>query len=204
MAAPERFADIAAALGENISGLSVREAGAKASAAIRKLNEDIGILASIAELGAKEADMERLARESVKEIPVRTNPRTVSYEEMVDIYKAAMGTLLAKAAMRQPRPGIDSVYVEAQHALAPPKKSLDIIDSRYRIRRTVRAVGVPSQRQRTVTLETLAKWGSMRRTTTIAALWLAVITARGVFWRGESTVCGQHKSRKPARQRKVR
>ena len=40
IAAPERFAEIAAAMGEKIEGLTVMEAAAKAPAAIRKLNQD--------------------------------------------------------------------------------------------------------------------------------------------------------------------
>ena len=54
IACPDRFADIAVAMGENIQGLSVRDAADKAIAAIKKLSVDVGIPSGLAELGVKE------------------------------------------------------------------------------------------------------------------------------------------------------
>jgi alcohol dehydrogenase len=98
IAAPERFAEIAAAMGENIEGLTVMEAAAKAPAAIRKLNQDIGLPANLAELGVKEADLELLAQNAMNDGTRTTNPRQpVTFESMLFIVRSALATPLVKA-----------------------------------------------------------------------------------------------------------
>ncbi len=87
---PKRFADIAVAMGENIEGLSVREAADKALAAIRKLSADVGIPSGLAELGVKEEDLEIMAKNAMKDACGLTNPRTVTLQDVIGIYKAAM------------------------------------------------------------------------------------------------------------------
>lgn len=86
----KRFADIAAAMGENISGLSTRDAAEKALAAIQVLSADIGIPAGLTELGVKEEDLEIMAANAQKDACSLTNPRRATLEEVIDIYKAAM------------------------------------------------------------------------------------------------------------------
>mgnify|MGYP001113662279 CR=1 FL=1 len=90
IACPERFADIAVALGENIAGLSVTEAAEKAIASIRKLSRSIGIPAGLKELGVKEEDLKVMAENAKKDACQLTNPRKASLEQVVDIFKAAM------------------------------------------------------------------------------------------------------------------
>ena len=58
---PQRLADIAEALGENIEVLQYRNAAEKGLDAITQLSQDVGIPASLAELGAKEKDFELMA-----------------------------------------------------------------------------------------------------------------------------------------------
>jgi len=97
--APERFAEIAAAMGERLEGLSVMEAAAKAPAAIRRLNQDVGIPANIAELGVKEADVEMMANNAMNDVTRLTNPRQpITVEAIALIMRTAMGIGLAKAA----------------------------------------------------------------------------------------------------------
>ena len=60
MAAQERYADIAEALGENIYGLAVREAAQMAIVAIRCLSADVGIPSTLTELGVKDEDIETM------------------------------------------------------------------------------------------------------------------------------------------------
>jgi alcohol dehydrogenase len=99
IAVPERFAEIAAAMGEKVEGLTVMEAAAKAPAAIRKLNKDIGMAANLAELGVKEADLEALARNAMNDGTRTTNPRQpITFETILFIIRTAMGTPLVKAA----------------------------------------------------------------------------------------------------------
>lgn len=90
IANPDRFADIAEALGENIQGLSVREAADVAIEAIETLSEDIGIPAGLTELGVKEADLKLMAENAMKDACNLTNPRTATLEDVIQIYKNAL------------------------------------------------------------------------------------------------------------------
>ncbi|MDD3622111.1 MAG: iron-containing alcohol dehydrogenase [Methanofollis sp.] len=90
IAAPDRFVDIAKALGENVEGLSTIEAANKAIDAIRRLSADIGIPPGVKSLGAKEEDIPTLAENAMKDICNLTNPRVATKEEIMEIYKEAM------------------------------------------------------------------------------------------------------------------
>jgi alcohol dehydrogenase len=90
IACPERFRDIAIALGEDVSGLSVVGAGEKAISAIRRLAKDVGIPKDLATLGVKEKDLETMAGNAKKDACQLTNPRTATLEQVVAIYKAAL------------------------------------------------------------------------------------------------------------------
>lgn len=90
VASPERFADIAVAMGENIEGLSTRDAADVAIAAIQKLSEDIGIPAGLTELGVKEEDLKLMAENAMKDACSLTNPRIATLEDVIQIYKNAM------------------------------------------------------------------------------------------------------------------
>jgi alcohol dehydrogenase len=99
IAAPERFAEIAAAMGEKVEGFTVMEAATKAPTAIRNLNKDIGIASNLAELGVKEADLEVLAQSAMNDLCRTTNPRQpVTFEDMLFMIRRAMGPGLVKAA----------------------------------------------------------------------------------------------------------
>lgn len=87
---PERFADIAKAMGENIGGLSPEEAADKAIDAIKKLAADIGIPSGLKELGAKEEDLELLAEHAMQDVCRLTNPRELSKEEIIEIYRKSL------------------------------------------------------------------------------------------------------------------
>jgi alcohol dehydrogenase len=96
--APERFAEIAAAMGEKVEGLSLMEAAAKAPAAIRILNKDVGIPADLSEFGLKEADLEMMAQNAANDGTRGTNPRQpVTAKDLLSIIRAAMGTGVGKA-----------------------------------------------------------------------------------------------------------
>jgi alcohol dehydrogenase len=100
MAVPERYAEIAIALGENVDGLSILDAAAKTSTAIRRLNKDIGMPSSLAETGSKDVDVEMLAKSTMNEVALKTNPRSVTYDQVLGMFKAALGPNPAKAATR--------------------------------------------------------------------------------------------------------
>lgn len=85
-----RLADVAAAMGVNTQGLTA-EAGAKAClVAIRKLAADIGIPASLSELGVKREDIPLLARNALKDACGLTNPRQATQAEIESIFEGAM------------------------------------------------------------------------------------------------------------------
>ena len=86
----KRFADIAVALGENIEGLSYRDAADKAIAAIKKLSADVGIPAGLTQLNVKEQDFEIMAKNAMKDACGLTNPRVPTLQDVINIYSAAM------------------------------------------------------------------------------------------------------------------
>jgi alcohol dehydrogenase len=90
IAAPERFAEIASALGENVVGLSTVEAGQKAINRIKSLSASIGIPANLSVLGVKEADLVTMAHNAKKDACQLTNPRKATLEEVVAIFKSAL------------------------------------------------------------------------------------------------------------------
>lgn len=90
IACPERFADIARFMGENIEGLSVRKAADVAIEAIKKLSADVGIPAGLKELNVKDADIPIMAENAMKDVCSLTNPRTATLEEIKAIYRKAM------------------------------------------------------------------------------------------------------------------
>jgi alcohol dehydrogenase len=86
----EKFADIAVAMGENIEGLSVRDAADVAIDAIATLAEDVGIPAGLEELGVKEEDFKLMAENAKKDACCFTNPRTATHDQVIEIYRSAM------------------------------------------------------------------------------------------------------------------
>jgi alcohol dehydrogenase len=88
---PQRFADIAKAMGVDIAGLSAADAAAKGIAAIRQLSADINIPAGLKDLkGFKESDIPTLTGNALKDACGLTNPKQATADEIDAIYKAAI------------------------------------------------------------------------------------------------------------------
>lgn len=87
---PQRFADIAEAMGENIQGLSIRDAADKALETIMKLSTDVGIPTGLTALGVKEEDFAVMAGNAMKDACMLTNPRTATLDNVIQIYKNAL------------------------------------------------------------------------------------------------------------------
>lgn len=86
----ERFAEIAELLGENIVGLTTTEAAEFAIQAIERLGKDLNIPKGFKEMGAKEKDIEVLAKNAMKDATALTNPRKATLEEIMQIIRNAM------------------------------------------------------------------------------------------------------------------
>ncbi|WP_290924683.1 iron-containing alcohol dehydrogenase [Halodesulfovibrio sp.] len=92
----ERFADMAVWLGENIDGLSTREAAEKCLKAIRELSKDVGIPDGLIALGERygkkvsPADIPTMTANAQKDACGLTNPRCPTDQDVMEIYEAAM------------------------------------------------------------------------------------------------------------------
>jgi alcohol dehydrogenase len=92
----ERFVKIAKLMGENVDGLSPRDAAEKALVAIRTLSTDIGIPAGLIELGRRYKkdvnadDIDTMTGNAQKDACGLTNPRTPTDHDVKAIYKAAL------------------------------------------------------------------------------------------------------------------
>jgi len=87
----EKHAKIAALLGENVEGLSMREAAFKAAEAFRKLLADLDFPLSVREVGVTEDMIPKLAENVFKSAAhVARNPRHVTKDEMVRLFAKAV------------------------------------------------------------------------------------------------------------------
>nr|AAC45651.1 1,3-propanediol dehydrogenase [Clostridium pasteurianum DSM 525 = ATCC 6013] len=86
---PKKFADIAEFMGENIEGLSVMEAAEKAIDAMFRLSKDVGIPASLKEMGVNEGDFEYMAKMALKDGNAFSNPRKGNEKDIVKIFREA-------------------------------------------------------------------------------------------------------------------
>jgi alcohol dehydrogenase len=92
----DRFVKIAQLLGENVDGLSKRDAAERALVAIKKLSTDVGIPAGLIELGkrygkdVKAEDIDTMTGNAQKDACGLTNPRAVKDADVKAIYKAAL------------------------------------------------------------------------------------------------------------------
>lgn len=86
----DRFVDIAEAMGEDVRGLSARDAAEKAISAIAALSQDINIPSGLAELGVKEEDLKTMGENAMKDACSLTNPRLATLDDVIRIYRNAM------------------------------------------------------------------------------------------------------------------
>lgn len=86
---PQRFADIAKLLGENIEKLTVMEAAEKAIEAMIRISEDVGIPTNIKSLGALPEDFDKMAENALKDGNAFSNPRVGKKEDIIKLYQQA-------------------------------------------------------------------------------------------------------------------
>lgn len=86
----KKFADIAEAMGENIEGLSLREAAEKAIFAVKRLIEDLEIPNNLSAIGVDDEHIDRVSELALEQMDIQTNPRHYSKEVVASIYRKAL------------------------------------------------------------------------------------------------------------------
>ncbi|MHA2271539.1 MAG: hydroxyacid-oxoacid transhydrogenase, partial [Candidatus Hodarchaeales archaeon] len=90
-AAPEKFASIAKALGENIAGVSLAEGAAKSVTALLELMQDIDAPNGLAAFEVKEENIPRMAEATLQlQRLLVGNPRPVTKEDLETLYQRAL------------------------------------------------------------------------------------------------------------------
>jgi alcohol dehydrogenase class IV len=88
---PVRFARVAETMGEPTAGLSARAAADRAIEAVRVLAADVGIPATLADIGVDAAAIPDLAKAAKDAIDAPTNPRHFTEDDIVLLYRRSFG-----------------------------------------------------------------------------------------------------------------
>jgi len=84
----QKFAKIAEAMGEDVSGLTLREAGMRAGDACMDLVKDLGLPTSLKEIGVPKEAIGELAKTLMGfEAYLKRNPRMVTLEDAINIFR---------------------------------------------------------------------------------------------------------------------
>ena len=87
----EKYRDIAKVLNvEGAETLAIEEVRDAACVAIDQMSKDVGIPATISELGVKAEDIAKIAEDALKDVCTPGNPRDTSLEEIITIYSSLM------------------------------------------------------------------------------------------------------------------
>lgn len=92
----DRFARLAEVMGENVEGMSKRDAAEVAIEAIKRLSTDVGIPSGLVELGkrygkdVKKEDIQTMTANAQKDACGLTNPRCPTDADVAAIYEAAL------------------------------------------------------------------------------------------------------------------
>ena len=89
-ACPEKFADIASAVGEDVNGLSAVDASVLAVEAVQNLSDDVGIPATLSEAGAKTEGIHVMAEDAMKSGNIQVNPRKTTIKDVIALYEESM------------------------------------------------------------------------------------------------------------------
>jgi alcohol dehydrogenase len=85
---PEKFSEVAIALGENVTGLSPIAAARQCMIAVRNLLKDLDI-PSARQIGLKKEDLNRLAEMAAANVSVASNPRTLDKQDFLKMFQNA-------------------------------------------------------------------------------------------------------------------
>lgn len=89
-AALDKYVDIAKAMNVYKDGMNKEEAAAAACDAVRQLSIRVGIPQHLSEIGIKEEDLPKLAKSAFADVCTPGNPREVTEEIILDLYKKVL------------------------------------------------------------------------------------------------------------------
>ena len=89
-ASPERFVPLAAAGGIRTEGVPAAEVALLLADAVRKLADEVGLPKGLAELGVTDHIVPRLARTTLKDACMTTNPREADAQDIEALFRAAL------------------------------------------------------------------------------------------------------------------
>ncbi len=87
IACPGRFAEIASALGGDVSDLSEMEAAEAAVDAVEAMNAELGIPGDLTETGANPEGIPVMAKDAMKSPNIQLNPRRTSIADVIALYE---------------------------------------------------------------------------------------------------------------------
>lgn len=88
IACPDKFADIACALGEDVEGLTPMEGASLSVVAIKSLFMDLNI-PSARSIGLKKKDLNKLAAAAAVNVSVESNPRVLTKQDFLEMFQEA-------------------------------------------------------------------------------------------------------------------
>jgi len=90
IACPRKYKQIAEALGENTTGLSVWSAAEKAIKAVRQLITNVGLGLGLSKVGLKEEFLPELSQNALRDACLITNPRDTDENDIMNIFRKSM------------------------------------------------------------------------------------------------------------------
>lgn len=86
---PERLRDVAVAMGIDVDGMSLEQAAASASTAVRELVATLGLPLRLSEVGVRREDLPAIARASMEDLVVASAPLVVDERAVLELLEAA-------------------------------------------------------------------------------------------------------------------
>lgn len=90
LAVPEKYRHIAECLGENTSGLSLRDSSRLALKAVKDLARDLDIPESLSAIGLQPDQIEWLSTHALQDVCMATNPRDMTVNDVAAIFRQAL------------------------------------------------------------------------------------------------------------------
>jgi len=89
-ACPEKFKDIAVAMGINVEGKEIMAAAYSAVEAVKQLNRDVNLPEKLSEVGVTIEEINRMAEDAMKSGNILVNPRKTKLEDVIKLYREAI------------------------------------------------------------------------------------------------------------------